>query len=94
MNASVCAQAVFQSLETVLELRWLGGLTGSERVLWSPGASHAPFYGRLNWIHPPRLQIVGPEESGFLNQLEPAARAGVASASRNSRPTKTANSTS
>ena len=77
MNASVCAQAVFQSLETVLELRWLGGLTGSERVLWSPGASHAPFYGRLNWIHPPRLQIVGPEESGFLNQLEPAARAGL-----------------
>ena len=77
MNPPVRAQAVFQSLETVMELRWLGGMTGSERILWSPGETSAPFYGRLNWINPPRLQIVGHEESVFLSRLEPATREGL-----------------
>lgn len=71
------AQAVFQSLETVLDLRWLGGQSGGQRVLWPPGAAGAPFYGRLNWIHPPSLQIIGSEESAFLHRLEPAVRDGL-----------------
>ena len=77
---TLSAQRVFQSLETVLELRWLGGHAGADRVLWTPGTASAPFYGRFNWIHPPRLQIIGPEESAFLRQLEPAVRQGLLAA--------------
>ncbi len=77
MSPSISAQAVFQSLETLLELRWLAGRAGAERILWTAGEASTAFYGRLNWIHPPRLQIVGPEESGFLSRLEGATREGL-----------------
>ncbi|HRD64642.1 MAG TPA: HPr(Ser) kinase/phosphatase [Candidatus Competibacter sp.] len=72
MNQTVRARAIFQELEAILELRWVGGAAGVDRVLWSPVEAGAPFFGRLNWIQPPRLQILGPEESIFLDQLEPA----------------------
>ena len=74
MSRPLCAQAVFQHLETVLELRWVGGAAGAQRVLWSLVEMGAPLYGRLDWIHAPRLQILGSEESAFLQGLDPAAR--------------------
>jgi HPr kinase/phosphorylase len=70
----VYAQTVFQDLKTVLELRWIGGMAGASHVLWSPVEASAPLYGRLNWIQPARLQIVGPDEQAFLDRLEPAVR--------------------
>jgi HPr kinase/phosphorylase len=75
MNAPVCAQAVFQGLEDVLDLRWIGGMGGADYVLWSPVEASAPLYGRLNWIQAARLQILGPDEGAFLDRLTPAARA-------------------
>ena len=74
MNHSLSARTVFQDLETTLELSWIAGLAGAERVLWLPVETGAPFFGRPNWAHPPRLQILGPEEGVFLDQLEPAGR--------------------
>ena len=70
----VSAQTVFTDLDTVLEWRWLGGAAGAERILWLPVEADTPFFGRLNWIQPPRLQLLGPEEIAFLNRLEPAGR--------------------
>ena len=69
MSRPLSAQAVFQGLETVLDLRWVGGQAGSARILWLPTEAGAPFFGRLNWIHPPRLQVLGAEENVFLQSL-------------------------
>jgi HPr kinase/phosphorylase len=75
MNAPpVSAQALFQNLEGALEARWIGGGAGADRVLWPPLEAGASLYGRLNWIQPARLQLIGPEESAFLDRLEPAVR--------------------
>lgn len=74
MNSPVRAQAVFQGLEAVLDLHWIAGMAGADHILWSPVEASAPLYGRLNWIQAARLQIVGPDESAFLNRLAPAAR--------------------
>lgn len=66
MNRPLSAQAVFHGLEMLLDLRWVAGMAGAERI---PGLrfveAGAPFYGRLNWVHPPRLQICGAEERAF-----------------------------
>lgn len=70
----VSAQTVFADLEAVLEWRWIGGAAGADRILWLPVEADTPFFGRLNWVQPPRLQLLGPEEIAFLNQLEPAGR--------------------
>ncbi len=75
MNSPVSAQALFQGLEAVLDLRWIGGMAGADGVLWSSAEASAPLYGRLNWIQAARLQILGPDESAFLNRLSAAARA-------------------
>ncbi|MFO1372177.1 MAG: HPr(Ser) kinase/phosphatase [Candidatus Competibacteraceae bacterium] len=74
MNQAISAQAMFRSLEVVLELRWMGGAVGAERMLWSSREAMTSLYGRLDWIHPPRLQILGIEESAFLMDLESVAR--------------------
>ena len=70
----VSAQTVFCDLKAVLEWRWIGGVAGAERILWLPVEADTPFFGRLNWVQPPRLQLIGPEEIAFLNGLEPAGR--------------------
>lgn len=74
MNRSATAQAVFQGLSALLDLYWMGGKAGAERILWPPVEVGTPFYGLVNWIHPPRLQILGSEESAFLNSLESIVR--------------------
>lgn len=74
MNQPVCAQDVFQALENALDLRWLGGALGAERVLWLSVEASIPFFGRLNWVQPPRLQVIGAEESVFLQRMAPAIR--------------------
>lgn len=74
MNSPLRARTVFQGLEAVMDLRWIAGIAGADRVLWSPVEASAPLYGRLNWIQAARLQILGPDECAFLNRLGPAAR--------------------
>lgn len=75
MNAPpVSAQALFQNLEGALDARWVGGMAGAGRALWPPQESGTSLYGRLNWIQPANLQLIGPEESAFLNRQEPAVR--------------------
>jgi len=74
MNCSATAQDIFQGLDALLDLHWIGGKEGAERILWPPVKVGTPFYGLMNWIYPPRLQIFGPEESAFLNSLESAVQ--------------------
>ena len=70
----VSAQTVFHDLQAILEWRWIGGAVGAERILWLSVEADTPFFGRLNWVQPPRLQLIGPEEIAFLIRLEPAGR--------------------
>lgn len=74
MNQPARAKEVFQALETVLNLSWAGGAAGAEHILWPPTEAGVPLYGRLNWVHAPRLQICGPEESDFFGRLESTVR--------------------
>ena len=74
MPASLSAHAVFQALLTPLNLSWIGGTTGGQRVLWPPPEGGAPFFGRLNWTQPPRLQLLGAEEIQLLERIAPAVR--------------------
>lgn len=75
MNAPpVSALTLFQNLEGALDARWVGGMAGSGRVLWPPPETGAALYGRLNWIQPARLQLIGPEEGVFLDRLESTVR--------------------
>ena len=73
MNQPVQAQTVFQRLEVLIDVCWVGGAAGAARTLW-PEAGNLPLFGRLNWVQAPRLQIVGSEECRFLDRLEPAVR--------------------
>ena len=50
MNEAVQARAIFQGLEALLDLRWVGGEAGADRVLWSSTEAGAPLFGRLNWV--------------------------------------------
>ena len=70
----VSAQTVFHDLQAILEWRWIGGAVGAERILWLSVEADTPFFGRLNWVQPPRLQLIGPEEIAFLIGLELAGR--------------------
>ncbi|QQS54455.1 MAG: HPr(Ser) kinase/phosphatase [Candidatus Competibacteraceae bacterium] len=74
MNQPARAKDVFQALKTALNLHWAGGAAGAERILWPLAEAGVPLYGRLNWVHAPRLQICGPEESGFFGRLESTVR--------------------
>lgn len=74
MSLPVYAQAAFHDLKAVLDLRWIGGIAGADHILWSPVEASAPLYGRLNWIQPARLQVLGPDEAAFLKRLPPAVR--------------------
>ncbi len=73
-NPPVYAQTAFHDLKAVLDLRWIGGMAGADHILWSPVEASAPLYGRLNWIQPARLQIIGPDECAFLRRLAPMVR--------------------
>ncbi len=75
MNAPpVNAQTLFRNLQDALDARWVGGSAGADRVLWPPPEAGVALYGRLNWIQPPRLQVIGPEEGAFLDRLDPTVR--------------------
>ncbi|MBK7540353.1 MAG: HPr(Ser) kinase/phosphatase [Candidatus Competibacteraceae bacterium] len=73
MNQPVQAQTVFQRLEVLIDVSWVGGAAGAVRTLW-PAAGDLPLFGRLNWVQAPRLQIIGSEDCCFLDRLEPAVR--------------------
>ncbi|MEE4380038.1 MAG: HPr(Ser) kinase/phosphatase [Candidatus Competibacteraceae bacterium] len=74
MSEPITTQTVFAALETPLKLSWVGGQTGGERVLQSANQTDSPWVGRLDWILPPRIQILGNEEFVFLHSLDNSGR--------------------
>jgi len=74
MSEPIYAQTVFTALETALKLSWIGGQAGAERVLCTANETDFAWVARLNWVQPPRVQILGGEEFSFLHSLDDAGR--------------------
>ena len=67
--------SLIEAVESRLELRWIAGVEGTERTLSDPDdkAEHA-LVGPLNFIHPNRIQLIGPAELTYLDQLKDTTR--------------------
>jgi HPr kinase/phosphorylase len=72
MNASITAQELFDQLRERLELRWLAGQGGADRMLEAVEtvARRPSLAGYLNIIYPNKVQILGSEELAWLDGLD------------------------
>jgi len=57
-----------------LQLGWIGGLGGGERLIVGDAASAADQVGHLNLIHPGRIQVFGSQELAYLKRISEASR--------------------
>lgn len=77
MPHRVKIQHLYDALRDRLQLQWLAGQAGATRSLISPnesGAISRIIAGPLNFIHPNRVQVVGPDEIAYLEGLAVDAR--------------------
>lgn len=76
MISRITAQELFEQLRERLDLRWLDGQRGGERVLErSETLSRRPsLAGYLNVIHPNKVQIIGAAELAWLDTLDARQR--------------------
>ena len=71
-STALTAGNVIESHSIRLKLQWLAGESGSDRSLEAPDArwSGMALVGYLNTVHANRVQVIGPEELDYLNQLD------------------------
>ena len=76
MTASVSAGDLFKQQRERLELRWLAGEAGAQRVLEAVEtvARRPSLAGYLNTIYPNKVQILGSEELAWLDSLDSRLR--------------------
>ena len=71
----VSADVLFEAFRSRLKWEWLAGLGASERkfdeVAVRAATSGADLVGYLNYIHPYRVQILGPREITYLTSATP-----------------------
>ncbi len=71
----ISADALFEDHRAILRWQWLAGLEASERrfdeVAIREARSAADLVGYLNYIHPYRVQILGPREVAYLTKATP-----------------------
>ena len=71
----VSADVLFETFRSRLKWQWLAGLGASERkfdeVAVRAATSGADLVGYLNYIHPYRMQILGPREISYLTNATP-----------------------
>ena len=71
----ISADALFEDHRAILRWQWLAGLEASERrfdeVAIREARSAADLVGYLNYIHPYRVQILGPREVAYLTNASP-----------------------
>lgn len=71
----ISADVLFEDHRAQLKWQWLAGLGASERrfdeVAVSQARSGADLVGYLNYIHPYRVQILGPREVSYLTDALP-----------------------
>ncbi len=76
MNPTLSTKQLFDAQHEPLQLKWLAGESGADRTLEPPNAKYPgmALVGHLNFIHPNRVQIVGPTEQKYLNGLKKPER--------------------
>lgn len=80
MGQAHTVSALFSDYQARLGLTWTAGRAGADRPLRDSSAAAPrvrPFdagVGHLNLIHPNRIQVLGPAELNYLEQLRGAAR--------------------
>ncbi|MGE0370412.1 MAG: HPr(Ser) kinase/phosphatase [Gammaproteobacteria bacterium] len=81
MGKALTVSSLYDGYQTRLGLVWVAGRAGGVRALQGPqdaAARDRPFdagVGHLNLIHPNRIQVLGPAELGYLEQLRGESRA-------------------
>jgi HPr kinase/phosphorylase len=88
MTDRLRARELFEELRERLELRWLGGQRGGERVIErGEHLSRRPsLAGYLNVIHPNKVQIIGAAELAWLDGLDARQRWEVLQKIMDARP--------
>ena len=76
MNARITARELFDQQRERLDLRWVAGHGGADRVLESVEtvARRPSLAGYLNIIYPNKVQILGSEELAWLDALDSRQR--------------------
>lgn len=70
---SVSVDELFRDLADQLNLQWIAGLNGGNRILSSETVQKPTLalIGHLNFVHPNRVQVLGCAEMTFLQELTP-----------------------
>ena len=76
MPNSIRVRDLFESLRDRLKLTWVAGQNGADNNLADETSSDGIgiIAGPLNYIHPNRVQVIGPAELNYLESLRAAAR--------------------
>ena len=71
MPHNIRVRDLFEALHERLRLTWVAGEAGAENTLLSPDtdASTGIIAGPLNYIHPNRVQVIGPAEENYIDDL-------------------------
>ena len=67
---------LYEALHERLQLTWVAGQAGADRTLLAADndISSGIIAGPLNYIHPNRVQVIGPAELAYLDSLRPNNR--------------------
>jgi len=76
MNPALTISEVFDKKSEELQLQWIAGRSGENRLLELPNAKFPgmALVGHLSLIHPNRVQVLGETEIRFLNDKSPEER--------------------
>lgn len=76
MNPTLSTKELFDAQQEPLQLRWIAGAAGAARTLEPPNAKYPgmALVGHLNFVHPNRVQVIGPTEQKYLNELGQSSR--------------------
>lgn len=86
--AQVNIQQLFHDKQERLDLTWVGGAEGADRVLDSESVntSHRGLIGHMNLIHPNWVQVLSSTELDYLHALPPAELAAAMSQLERGQP--------
>ncbi|KVW97167.1 HPr(Ser) kinase/phosphatase [Thiobacillus denitrificans] len=69
--SQVSVETLFRDMAEQLSLQWIAGRDGGKRTLSSETIQKPTLalIGHLNFVHPNRVQVLGPAEMGYLRSL-------------------------
>jgi HPr kinase/phosphorylase len=74
LTSPLSIQQLYDDNIASLQLGWMVGLPGGERLIVGDAASAADQVGHLNLIHPGRIQVFGQQETDYLLRISENSR--------------------